>query len=467
MASRGRRRPNIVLIVTDDQRYDGMSCAGNPIVRTPEMDRLAAEGVWFTRAFVTTPICAASRATIFTGLYERTHGYTFRTPPICHKDIEASYPCAVRRAGYHTGFVGKFGVSVEGGRKTINEMFDFFRPLGHPYFKVVDGRRRHLTDITCEKAIEFLDDWSAAAKGRADEKPFCLSISFNAPHAEDSDKRQYLWPESCDGLYEDMTVPPAPMSDPKYFQAQPGFVRRGMNRIRWKWRFDTPEKYQRMVKGYYRLLTGVDRAIGRFRAELARRGLADNTVIILIGDNGYFLGERGFAGKWLLYEPSIHVPLIIFDPRMPAGLRGRKSDSLVLNMDLAPTIEDLAGAKVPPGVQGKSLLGLLVGKNVKWRSDFLCEHLFNHKDIPQSEGVRTVRWKYFRYRQHPGFEELYDLAADPMEKHNLAGDPQYKTRLEGLRQRCDELIRQAVAARRCPHKTPPPKRRPAEAKKKT
>ncbi len=429
-------RPNILFVLTDDQRNDMLGCAGHAILKTPEMDRLAAEGVRFANAFVTTPICAASRATFLTGLYERRHGYTFRTPPIGEADWAMSYPVLLRRAGYRTGFVGKFGVGVAGGRKAIGKAFDEFARMGrHPYFKKRDGGKRHLTDLTADRAIEFLDGCEGGT-------PFCLSVSFNAPHAEDSDKRQYIWPPSADGLYEDVTIPPAPMSEPKWFQAQPEFVRKGLNRTRWHWRFDTPEKYQRMVKGYYRMITGVDRAIGRIRKALAERGLAENTVIVLAGDNGYFLGERGFAGKWLMYEPSLRVPLIVCDPRAAKADRGVVRTETALNLDCSPTFLDLAGVTRPGGVQGRSLRPLL-GKAdapADWNEEFLCEHLFKHKGIPQSEGVRTPKWKYFRYRHHRGVEELYDLAADPMEKVNLAGKPEHQATLGRFRKRCDALI---------------------------
>lgn len=180
------RRPNIVFLLADDMRWDAMGCAGNPIIKTPNLDTLASQGIRFKNAFVTTSICAASRASILTGLYERTHRYTFNTKSITEEHIAISYPVQLRKAGYRTGFVGKFGVGVLPG--AVNEMFDSFIPLDrNPYWKKQpDGSEKHLTDIECDKAIEFI-------KSLKPGKPFCLSVSFNAPHAEDNDPKQYFW----------------------------------------------------------------------------------------------------------------------------------------------------------------------------------------------------------------------------------------------------------------------------------
>ena len=227
--------PNIVFFLSDDQRADFMGAAGHEILKTPTMDRLAAEGVRFRNAFVTTSICAASRASILTGLLERSHQFTFGTPPLRKALTAASYPSRLRAAGYRTGFVGKFGVQVEPDETTA--MFDVFEPLGrNPYFKKQpDGSLRHVSQIAGDRAIAFL---RSAPKGQ----PFCLSLSFNAPHAEDSDKENhYPWPVAVDGLYDDVEIPP-PLVDPATFGSQPEFLRKSMHRDRWFWRWNTPEK---------------------------------------------------------------------------------------------------------------------------------------------------------------------------------------------------------------------------------
>jgi len=213
-----------------------------------------------------------------------------------------------------------------------------------------------------------------------------------------------------------------------------------MNRIRWHWRFDNPVKYQEMVKGYYRMISGVDMVIGKIMEELTRLDMAGNTVIFLISDNGYFLGERGFAGKWLMHDPSIRVPLIIYDPRRTREKFRPVRNEMVLNVDVAPTILDLAGMDIPKIMQGRSLMPLMREEKIDWRTKVFCEHLWDHPEIPQSECIRTDRWKYIRYPQHLDFEELYDLEEDPVEKNNLADDRQYRTVLLDLQRLCEQKI---------------------------
>lgn len=428
-------RPNFLFLLTDDQRWDALGCAGNPIVRTPVLDGLARDGTRFVNAFATTPICAASRASVLTGLYERTHGYTFTKPPLPRRLTNATYPSLLRQAGYRTGFVGKLGVSVEKGAE--REMFDVFEPSSLPYFKADAGNpggSHYLTDIQADRAVDFL-------RGVTPGQPFCLSVSFWAPHADDDKPEQYFWPAQLDDLYRDVRISPPPTSEPSFFESLPPFLQKTLNRVRWYWRFDNPEKYQRMVKGYYRMITALDAAAGRILEELRRRGLDRNTVVIFCSDNGYFLGDRGYAGKWTMHEPSIRVPFIVKDPRVPSGRRGRVLTEMVLNIDLAPTMLSLAGVPVPGAMQGRALGELVAGRHEAWRREIFTEHLWDNPEIPLTEAVRTERWKYIRYPQHPEFEELYDLSGDPREARNLAGDPAHRDRAFGLRHLCDAWVR--------------------------
>jgi arylsulfatase A-like enzyme len=407
----------------------------HPFLETPNMDLLASEGFRFENAFVTTPICAASRASILTGLVERTHQFTFATPPLAGRFTDLSYPVLLREAGYHTGFIGKFGVNTEPG--VTDTMFDTHVPLQPaPYLKQLDdGSVRHLTDITADSAVEFLRSTDRTS-------PFALTVSFNAPHADDGDERQYIWPEAMDGKYSDVAIPDPPLSQPAFFEALPEFLKdASLNRVRWYWRFDTPEKAQQMTRGYLRMITGVDAAIGRILGELESLGIANNTVVLLMGDNGYFLGERGYAGKWLPYDLSIRVPLVVYDPRVEDRLRGSIPSLPVLNIDIAPTLLDLAGVEIPTSMQGRSLAPFLAGESpADWRTDFFVEHLFEHPEIPKHEGVRGERFKYARYFERvPVYEELYDFLEDPLEARNLAGNPDHLAILEKLRGRTDEL----------------------------
>ncbi|GIW82572.1 MAG: acetylglucosamine-6-sulfatase [Gemmatales bacterium] len=426
--------PNIIFFLSDDQRADFLSCAGHPVVKTPTIDSLAKRGIRFENAFVTTSICAASRASILTGTWERTHRYTFRRPPIPANLIKESYPAYLRRAGYRTGFVGKFGVNVPKGATA--DMFDYFVPLSrNPYFKKQkDGTLRHLTDITGDRAVAFLQSCDK-------NKPFCLSVSFNAAHAEDSDKKNhYPWPPSEDGLYEDVVIPPPKVST-DFWQQLPELFHKSLHRERWFWRWDTPEKYQKNARAYFRMITGLDRVIGRVLSEVDRLGFGQNTVVIFSGDNGYYKGSRGFAGKWSHYDESLRVPLVIYDPRVPEEKRGRVIKEMALNVDIAPTIAVLATGKMPTTYQGSDLSLFVRGEQPKsWRRDFFCEHLMDHPKIPKWEGVRDERYVYARYFEHlPEGEFLHDLKVDPNQLKNLAAEPRYQAVLQKMRKRCDEL----------------------------
>ena len=211
-------------------------------------------------------------------------------------------------------------------------------------------------------------------------------------------------------------------------------VQRSEGRRRWAVRFATPELYQASVANYYRLITEVDMTVGRLRKALERMGAGQNTVIVYSSDNGFYLGEHGLAGKWLMHEESIRTPLIVHDPRRPAGERGLRREEMTLNIDIAPTLLDAAGVDAPPQMQGRSLYRLLEGKSAGWRQEFFYEHNFNHAWIPQTEGVRTERWKYTRYiTVRPEFEELFDLERDPMEERNLAREPSHRAKVEEMR----------------------------------
>lgn len=219
-------KPNIIFILTDDQRWDALGYAGNTIIQTPNMDQLARQGIYFKNAFVTTPICPASRASIITGLYERTHDFTFGKDKRLN-DIYAlnSYPYLLKKAGYQTGFVGKFGVKVNEG--IIDSMFTSVRTTGFPYFKEVEGEQKHLADINGDYAIEFI-------KSNHD-KLFCLSLSFWSPHAHDGREEQYFWPDYVDSLYADDKIPIPETADPTFFESLPEFLKTSMNRKRWYW----------------------------------------------------------------------------------------------------------------------------------------------------------------------------------------------------------------------------------------
>jgi alpha-L-rhamnosidase len=430
--------PNVILLLTDDQRNDTLGCAGHPVVKTPNIDSLAAQGVRFENCFVTTSICAASRASILTGLYERTHGYTFGKPPVLREYALASYPALLRRSGYRTGFIGKLGCKLE----DEEAMFDYLERVPGPgYLRQPDGSELESTEVMGALAADFVLD--------GDDRPFCLSVSFHAAHADDGNltpgKGHFPYPHGVSHLYRDQEMPGPSLSDPEYFDTLPEFLKDSMNRRRFYWRWDTPEKYQVNMRAYLRMLSGIDNVVGQLVETLERRGLADNTVIIYTADNGYFMADRGFAGKWNHFEQSLRVPLVVYDPRLPEDRRGRVVDPLALNIDLAPTILELAQVKVPRHYQGLSLQPVVDKSSdeaVSWRKEIFCEHLLENPVIPKWEGVRTRRYKYARYFDEvPSFEFLHDLKEDPTELSNLAADPSYEDILRQMRAKVDSFAR--------------------------
>ena len=430
--------PNIIFILTDDQRWDALGYAGNKVIQTPEMDLLAREGTYFSHAIVTTPICSASRASIFSGVHERCHRYTFQTGPIGDRYMMNSYPKKLKNAGYSTAFFGKFGVNYDHKDQLFDVIEDYDRNNRYDdyrgyYYKTLGNDTVHLTRYTGEKALDYIEQAPA-------DKPFCLSLSFSAPHAHDGAEEQYFWQEEAAPLYQDMEMPGPPLAGDIYFKQLPRPVREGFNRTRWYWRYDNPEKYQHSVKGYYRMIRGIDLEIAKIRRKLKEKGLDKNTVIILMGDNGYFMGERQIAGKWLMYDNSIRVPLIIYDPRTKGN---RIIDEMVLNIDVPATILELAGVEKPPTWHGRSLYPVVSGKEKSiLRDTILIEHLWEFENIPPSEGVRSHTWKYFRYINDKSVEELYNLEKDPQEVENLAGKDEYKSIIESLRHSCDELSKE-------------------------
>ncbi len=425
---------NILILYADDWRHDTLGAAGNPVVKTPNLDRLAKQGVRFRRAYVTTSICGVSRATLLTGQWMSRHGNRafdmFRTP------WSETYPGLLRSNGYYVGHIGKWH-----NGKFPAEQFDFGRSYaGTHYLKQPDGTTIHVTQKNENDALEFL-------RARPKDKPFCLTLSFFATHAEDQNPKQYLYQPQSESLYRDATIPVPPTMSDEDFKRLPPFVANEKNegRNRWHWRFDTPEKYQQYMKAYYRLATEVDATIGRVLEHLKVQGLERDTLVIFTTDNGYFHGEHGLADKWYPYEESIRVPLIVRDPRMKANKRGATNDDIVLNADLAPTILGFAGIAAPSGMQGRDFSPLYLSPSKPaWRDEFFYEHatIRNTDFIPASEALVRKEIKYIIWPDF-SYEELFDLRRDPRETHNLVKDQAYAERLSRMRRRFAELKAQA------------------------
>jgi arylsulfatase A-like enzyme len=437
MSTEPERPPNIIFLLTDDQRFDALGCMGHAVIKTPNIDRLAKTGTLFKNAFVTTPICAASRASIFVGEYERTHKYTFRTAPLADSYTGVAYPSVLRANGYLTGFIGKFGIRT--AKNFIETNFDYCKRIARtPYYhEVASGEKLHETDAAAYYAKEFI------SKAASQSKPFQLSVSFNAPHAAGTKKIEepFPVPDSVGDIYKNVEIPKPLYDDSEIFDALPEFLKSSLNRIRFFWRWKNRSEYEENMRGYFGMITGIDNAVGEILHHLESNGLNDNTIVIFSSDNGFYLGDRGFAGKWTHFDQSIRVPLIINDPRNENQNRGIYSDHFSLNIDICPTILDYANVSEHKNYPGRSLKPISWGAPPSnWRSDFLCEHLMNSEHIPKWEGVRGEHYSYARYfEQKPVYEFLHDLSADPDQLTNLALKPEFENALDLMRNRCDAL----------------------------
>ena len=430
-ASAAERRPNFVFYLTDDQSYLDLGFTGNTVLKTPAMDRLAAEGVFFEKAFVTTSICCCSRASIYTGQHMRRHGIEDFDKPLSAAQLQQTFPVRLRQAGYRTGFLGKYAIGSPQENPQLAlpaDRFDLWYgfPQSIAYKQTENGQDRYLTTVMTEKAVQFL-------KEAKPDQPFCLIVALKEPHGPPA----YFDPEFQDP-YTDATVPAPKNLTRESFNGLPAPVRDGLGASLGY--LDSPDSYQSTMRRRFAYISRADLAVGRIQAALHAQGLEQNTVVIFMSDNGSMEGAHGLKEKWLMYEESIRVPLIVKDPRLPASTRGRRTQ-MALNIDLAPTILNMAGVPVPAGMQGADLQPLLADPKRKGRDDWYYEHVYSdptRRPIPKTEGVRTERWKYARYTEpNPPIEQLFDLAADPHEEHNLAGLAAHRTTLEDLRARCD------------------------------
>ena len=444
-----RRRPNLIFIMTDDHAQSALGCYGNKIIRTPNLDRLAAGGVRFNQAFVTNALCLPSRATYLTGVYSHTHGMVtngeesgFTGEP---RLISArTYPNMLRAAGYHTGVVGKWHVN------TPPEGYDYsaILPGQGQYFDpqlLVQGRmmrgKGHTDDVIGEQALGFL-------RSAPRDKPFCLLYQFKAPH------RGWEPAPRFRTAYADVDIPP-PADFLEGIEDRPlplrladlGIANMPDYRDRVPASLPTAERARRnwdiFIKDYYRVLMGVDENVGRVLDHLDTSGLAEDTLIVYTSDNGFFLGEHGLFDKRLMYEPSIRVPMLV---RHPAAIpAGRVDDShMLLNIDMAPTARALAGLRPDREMHGESWLKVARGERVPgWRKDFLYQYF----EFPAAHcvrpnrGVRTDRWKLIHWVR-PEAWELYDLKADPGEHVNLAGKPEVRAVEQRLKARLTALQRE-------------------------
>ncbi|MGZ0654270.1 sulfatase family protein [Coraliomargarita sp. W4R72] len=424
---------NILVLYADDWRHDTLGVAGHPVVKTPELDRFAGQGIRFTENYVTTAICSVSRASLYTGQWMSRHGARDFGP--WNTSWEETYPGLLRANGYYLGHVGKW----HNGSLPV-EAYDFATEYyGYHWFQAEDGSAIHVTQRNEQDALRFLRE-------RPQDQPFCLTVAFFAPHAEDEHPDQFRPQPQSMSLYQDVMIPVPSNATEASWQRLPDFFdEANEGRNRWHWRFDTPEKYQSMMKNYFRLISEVDATCGRVLQELERQGVLDTTLVIFTTDNGYYHAEHGLADKWYPHQESIRVPLIIRDPRMADAKHGDTNSNLTLNVDLAPTILAAAGVERPENMQGEDIALLyLAGVKPDWRNEFFYEHpvIGDITFIPPSQALVRKDWKYIYWPTYD-VKQLFDLRADPREENDLAQDSRYQARLLEMQSRFETLQQQA------------------------
>jgi N-acetylglucosamine-6-sulfatase len=451
-------RPNIVFVLTDDQRYDEVGFL-NPVLETPHMDALAAEGVHFSNAFVTTSLCSPSRASILTGQMMHNHGVIDNNRPLA-PGVEL-FPARLQAGGYETAFVGKWhmGGDISEPRPEFDYWVSFpgqgsYYPttaFGSKSMLNVNGetvpQRGYITDELTDYALEFL-------RGRDKNKPFFLYLSHKAVHARFQPAQRHKT------QYADANIrvgsPPASDADvPMWVTNQ----RNSWHGSDFPYHSDLP--LADFKREYHRTLSAVDDSLGRVRSQLASAGLDDNTVIILMGDNGFMFGEHGLIDKRNAYEESMRVPLLAVAPGRFAA--GQVVEEMVANIDIAPSVLAMAGIEQPDHYDGMNFSrlpkpaaeakGMAAPPNeLAWRDTLSYEYYweFNYPQTPTVFALRTDRYKYIQYHGVWDTEELYDLVADPQEAHNLIEAPE----LVGEKVRLRKRLYASLADRQGTHTVP-------------
>ena len=444
------KRPNIIFVMTDDHTHHQMSLTGKAVIQTPNMDRLAAEGVWFKNAFCTNSLCAPARATILTGCLSNVNGIMGNSES---KDrIEEldpnlpTFPLLLKKAGYQTGIVGKWHLPHD------PRGFDYscILPGQGLYFDpdmIENGERKkfegYVTDIITDKALAYLESLD-------DEEPFCLIYQHKGPH------RPFTPAPRHKDLLSDMDLPHPPTfnddyatrlvagkaADMKFEQSiarDYGDIFGDMTEAEKKeWIF------QRYVKDHNRAVVSIDEGLGRLLDYLDENGLTENTLVIYTTDNGFYLGEYGWYDKRFMYEPSLRIPFLL---RYPAQVdAGQVEERMLMNIDVAPTILDFAGIEVPEVMQGESLKPVVTGEATAWRDHIYYSYYentwamsgFKQSDLSDPSfnfftahrvgphrGIRTDRYKLIEYYSENEYWEFFDLEKDPNEVRNAYDDPQY------------------------------------------
>jgi arylsulfatase A-like enzyme len=436
--SESAARPNVVIIFTDDQRWDAMGCAGHPFLKTPNIDRIAREGARFANAFCTTSLCSPSRASMLSGLYAHRHGVLNN-----FTDYPAglpSYPKRLQESGYETAYIGKWHMGE--GRDDPRPGFDYW--MSHQgqgnYFDTtfnINGKRELLKGYITHRITEKAVDWIR----KPHAKPFCLLLGHKAPHGPFVPEPKYE--HALDGVEMKRPATAKDTGDGK-----PDWVRQRVT----TWHgIDGPiykacglAGYEEFMRAYYGTILSVDDSVGQVYAALKEAGVLDRTLLVFTTDNGFLAGEHGAIDKRAMWEDSIRVPYLV---RYPPLVRGpRVVNEMILHLDLAPSVLQICGARPLEEVHGMSWKRLLQGDPSGWRKAWIYQYDYE-KEFPYTPNVRGIRtddWKYIHYPHGDGGPdrwkaELYNLKDDPLETSNLIDDPGSAGKLKELRESMAKL----------------------------
>jgi N-acetylglucosamine-6-sulfatase len=439
-------RPNFIVILVDDLRADELGCMGHPYVKTPHIDRIAREGLRCRNAFVVAPLCSPSRASFLTGLYPHSHGITDNTNRSAQSHRLKTFPQTLRDAGYETGFIGKWHM---GNDARPRPGFDYWvgmpgqgESLDPDLFE--GGRlakvRGYVTDIFTDRAVSFVR--------RPRTRPFLLYLPHKAIHpnltqrddgsVSDPGAETFIPAPRHGRLYAGIPIPRRPNAADT-LEGKPALTRRleGVPSLG-----PGTGSSDQAILGRQRMLAAVDEGVGRIFQALEETGQLDDTVLVFTSDEGYFYGEHHLSvERRLAYEESIRIPLLIRYPRLVRP--GGTLDEMVLSIDLAPTVLELSGTPAAGVIHGRSIVPLLRGDPVPWRSSFLVEHssdnVFPRMRNMGYTAVRGQRYKYIRYKELVGMDELYDLDADPYEMKNVLAEPVSQPALARMKAEMEQL----------------------------
>ena len=445
---RQQRPPNIVFILIDDLRWDDLGIAGHPFVKTPNIDRIGREGALFRNAFITAPLCSPSRASFLTGQYPHTHGITDNVDRSAASHKLITFPFLLQQSGYTTAFIGKWHMGNDDSQRPGFDRWVSFKGQGSYLDPGIneDGKELkangYITDLLSGYAIEFIK--------RRHDKPFLVYLAHKAIHPEVmqhddgsvnlAEAERFIPAERHRSLFTGEKIPrrASAMRPPtgkaalerKIGDLPPLGANTGTR--------------DESVLGRLRSLIAIEEGVGEILKALKETGQLDNTVIVFTSDNGYFYGEHGLSvERRLAYEESIRMPLLIRYPR--AVKPGTVRDEFALNIDLAPTLLELAGVSGPMKMEGRSLVPLLKGAKTGWRKSFLVEY-YSDKVFPRIrqmgyKAVRNERWKYIHYFELEGMDELYDLKADPYEMKNIIRQPSAARIVEEMKREMERLLK--------------------------